>query len=704
MQTSRQKKQKRSKRKVRSYSGLWILLVAAAVLELTACVQYFYSRAGIKAEAMQRAESELKKAELQINVVAAQVETSLKIMTLMAERNLAHPDSMLSISRMIVERTPYMKGAAIAMREGYYESEGKWFEAYSHEQMTGDKSTVVSRRIGSAEHDYFQSEWYRNGLEIDSCWWCEPYYDDEGAKEMLVSCSMPIKDRSGEIVGVALADVSLAELQRLSAYLQIYPDSYYSIKSGMGIDIVTPPDTIAGRKYHIFTEDIDATGWKMEIIIPDDVIFAELNKVGFVVTIMMIIGLALLIFIMYHSAKDILNLIKINSQNERIEGELNIARNIQMAMLPKVFPPYNDRQDLNIYGMVLPAKEVGGDLYDFYIRDNKLFVCIGDVSGKGVPASLVMAVTRSLFRTISFNDNDAASIVSKMNDAMAEMNEQNMFVTLFLGVLNLKDGRMEYCNAGHNAPILYSDGKASEIAVKANLPLGILSGFAFESQTTTLNSKDTLFLYTDGLSEAENSGKLQFGTERVLNAIEQWGVGKDAKQEIESMETVVKQFAGDAEQSDDLTMVSIHYLPENQKKLESKLITERYSLVMRNDIQQIPTLSEWVESLGVPDALNMTINLALEEAVSNVMLYAYPDSDSGRVLVEAEKKADSITFTITDSGIAFDPTKRSEPDINLPAEERQIGGLGIHLVKQIMDEVKYERKDGKNILTLVKNL
>ncbi len=711
------KKNQKNQKKLnfpRSHGGLWILICAALVLEATACVQYFYSREGIKKEVERRAVSELCRAELEINVVTAQVEMAVKTMAILAERDLQSPDSMLSITRLMVERTPDMAGAAIAFKEGYYKKYGKWFEAYSSENECGKKTEINTRQIGSAQHDYFELEWYKNGITIDSCWWCEPYYDNAGAKQMLVSCSYPIKDKDGEIVAVALADISLAHLQRMSEYLQIYPKSYYSITSGKGIPIVNSPDTIPGLKYHIFHEFIDATGWSMSIIIPDDVIFADLKRIGIIVSIMMLLGLAMLVFIMYRSAKGFLNLISVSNKQERLENELDIAKKIQMAMLPTRFSPFNDCPELDIYGTVVPAKQVGGDIYDFHICNGKLFFCIGDVSGKGVPAALVMAVARSLFRTISQQDHSPEKIMKEMNNSLGELNDMNMFITFFLGVLDLRDGTINYCNAGHNAPIIINkQGKVSSIDVVPNLPLGVLSDYNYIGQQTNIEVGDTLFLYTDGLTEAENTEKMLFGEEQMKHVLSSLTEDNTAKEILGQMQTAVNGFVGEAEQSDDLTMFAIRYLftksTDNLSKADgnddkSSLLPHNFSIVMRNDIEQIPTLAEWIESLDLPQAMQMSINLALEEIVSNVMLYAYPKDKSGQVLINAEKHKDKILFTVIDSGIAFDPTQQAPADITLSAEERQIGGLGIHLVRQIMDEIHYERKNDKNVLRMTKKI
>ena len=539
-------------------NGLWLLIIAAVVLEATACVQYFYSREGIKKEATNRAVSELRRAELEIDVVTAQVEMSVMTMAILAERNLSHPDSMISITRLMVERTPHMVGAAIAFVPDYYKEKGHWFEAYSSEDKTGDKSVIISAQIGSADHDYTQSEWFENGMTIDSCWWCEPYYDNAGAKQMLVSCSYPIRDREGRVVAVALGDIALLHLKRVSEYLRIYPESFCSITSGKGKDLVTAPDTIPGRKYSIFNEFIEATGWNMAIIIPDDVIYRDLKRIGLIVTIMMFLGLALLIVIVVHSARNILNLLETSAQNARMGGELRIASKIQSSMLTNIFPPYAGCEMLDMYGMVRPAKEIGGDLYDFFVHDGHLYFCIGDVSGKGVPAALVMAVTRSLFRSMSSHEKRPAEVVKMMNDAMSEMNEQNMFVTLFLGILDLKTGKLNYCNAGHNAPLHIVKGEedVKALPVEANLPLGILAGFTFTGEETQLRRGDSLFLYTDGLNEAENPCHEQFGNDRLMKVLKE-GKFESTMDLIRKMQDAVAVHVGDAAASDDLTMLCL---------------------------------------------------------------------------------------------------------------------------------------------------
>ena len=685
----------KNKSQLKSSSGFWILLVAAVVLEATACLQYFYSRAAIDHEAVDRARAELRAAELEINAATVELEAAAKMLTNMAELSLPYPDGIFTCTSTLLETLDNVESAGVAFVPDYYPSKGRWYEVCSSRIIEGDSTRIYTRQIGGAHHDYFQSEWFNNGLTIDSAWWSEPYLDDAGAQKMVVSCSHPVRDKAGNIVAVVCIDLSLSKLHRVSEYLQIYKDSYFSIRSSSGMDIVARPDTTPGRKYRIFDEEIDSTGWHLSIIIPEDVLYADLRRVGLIVTILMLLGLALLVFIMIFAGRNLQNLMDVSTQRERMMSELEIAKAIQKAMLPKVFPPFADRSDLNIYGMVRPAKEIGGDLYDFYVRHDKLFFCVGDVSGKGIPASLVMATIRSLFRSITAHVERAHEVLIQMNDTLAEQNEQNMFVTLFVGILDLKTGELSYCNAGHNAPLIIRGEKAEvhTMDVHPNLPVGIMPGFEFAEQKLQLAYGDTLFLYTDGLTEAENIRHEQFGEDRMEKGLHSC-LALRPREIVDAMDAQVAAFVGDAEQSDDLTLMAVRY--------------QKPAIIMRNDIQQIPTLAEWVDELGIPMELNMPINLALEEAVSNVMLYAYPGRNDGKVFVEFAKAKDEqgekLIFTISDSGIPFDPTAKPEADITLSAEDRAIGGLGIHLVRKLMDEIRYERQDEKNILTLVKIL
>lgn len=233
---------------------------------------------------------------------------------------------------------------------------------------------------------------------------------------------------------------------------------------------------------------------------------------------------------------------------ERIESELRIAREIQKHMLPRVFPR---RSDVDLYAMMTPAREVGGDLYGYALLDDMLYFCVGDVSGKGVPAALLMAEVTRMFRTLVDGHLKPDAIATRLNHALTEDNDQGMFVTMFIGLINLKTGRMDFCNAGHNPPLLNGE----YMKMETNTAIGLWPEVKFESEEVDNMRGKTLFVYTDGINEAENIHKEQFGGERLRALLQKdWG---DARQTSETIHKAIEDFVGEAEPSDDLTKMCI---------------------------------------------------------------------------------------------------------------------------------------------------
>ena len=248
------------------------------------------------------------------------------------------------------------------------------------------------------------------------------------------------------------------------------------------------------------------------------------------------------------------------AQKASIERELSVARSIQMSMLPITWPPFPDRNDLDLFGTVTPAKAVGGDLFDFRLRNEKLYFCIGDVSGKGIPAAMVMTVISSMFQTLSDSEDSPLQIMTAINASASARNENLMFVTLFIGSLDLSTGVLHYTNAGHNAPVVITDGKPSLLPVDANIPVGIIPDWTYYQQETTLSPGTVLFLYTDGLTEATRSDGELFREERVLTQLASLGGNRSAERLVANMTDAVNRFIGEAEQSDDLTMLVLKWL------------------------------------------------------------------------------------------------------------------------------------------------
>ena len=238
---------------------------------------------------------------------------------------------------------------------------------------------------------------------------------------------------------------------------------------------------------------------------------------------------------------------------ERIESELRIARDIQMSMVPNL-PP--DREGLDLYASMTPAKEVGGDLYGYLLLGDDLYFCVGDVSGKGVPASLFMAQATRLFRTLAAQRMMPAEIATRMNDALTENNERGMFVTMFLGLVNLESGKMDFCNAGHNPPVIGDGDSGTFIEMESNAPIGLWPDLDFTGETLSNIKGKPLFVYTDGLNEAENPAQEQFGEDRMMSILHEHRF-KNAQDLVETLKVEVEKFRNGADPNDDMTMLCL---------------------------------------------------------------------------------------------------------------------------------------------------
>ena len=370
-----------------------------------------------------------------------------------------------------------------------------------------------------------------------------------------------------------------------------------------------------GTDSYVFYKPIGQTGCSMAIVCPESDIFGGFDRLRRAVMLIVFVGLMLMLFVfiriitrelsplrrladeaetiasgqfdavlpdfsrvdeigqLSHSfagmqkslVKYIDELKDTTAQKASIERDLQVASSIQMGMLPRDFPSYPDRKDVQIYASLTPAKEVGGDLFDFYFRDDKLFFCIGDVSGKGIPASLFMAVTRSVFRNVSAHETMPDRIMTSLNRTIADMNETLMFVTLLVGVLDLPTGVLKYCNAGHDAPLLVGAG-VGILPCDSNIPVGFDPTWTYTCQEAEIYPGTTIFLFTDGLTEAENANHDQFRMERIEEVAEDALAhqNQEPKRLIELMTEAVHQFVAGAEQSDDLTMMAIQFMNKKE--------------------------------------------------------------------------------------------------------------------------------------------
>lgn len=386
----------------------------------------------------------------------------------------------------------------------------------------------------------------------------------------------------------------------------------------------------------------------------------------------------------------------------RIDRELEYAKRIQFSALPQVFPPYPDRRDtLDLYARMDAAKEVGGDFYDFFLLgDDRLAFLIADVSGKGIPAAMFMMTAKTLIKGLAEAGNAADDIFTKANEKLCRQNDAEMFVTAWLGILNLKTGVLEYVNAGHNPPYLLQGGTFRPLSGRHGFVLAGLSTVRYKKETLRLQPGDGVFLYTDGVTEAENGGHELYGTGRLARVL-QANREASAKDLCAAVRRDVDAFAAGAPQFDDITMLYLHFLRREADDMAQRTLDAK--------IENIEAVTDFVnaqlQTLNCPQKAMRQIDVAIDELFSNIARYAYrPDVGPVTVRVEVVKDPLSVVLTFIDRGKPFDPLQAGDPDITKDADEREIGGLGLFIVRNSMDEITYTRENGQNILRIRKDL
>ena len=393
------------------------------------------------------------------------------------------------------------------------------------------------------------------------------------------------------------------------------------------------------------------------------------------------------------------NLKTVTADKERIGAELNVATQIQADMLPRIFPPFPQKNEFDLFASMTPAKEVGGDFYDFFLVDeDHLALVMADVSGKGVPAALFMMVTKILINERTLSGDTPAEILSVVNDRICDHNDADMFVTVWLGILEISTGKITAANAGHDDPAIYRAGGEFAIVKNRHGPvIGAMEGMAYHDFTIDLQPGDKLFLYTDGVPEATDATEKMFTLDGMLNVLNE---SRDLPPEeiLGAVWNRVNAFVGDAPQFDDLTMLCLEY--KGTKQGETVLTVPADAEKLGEVMAFIDT---FLEAHDCPPKAQMQIDLSAEEIFVNIANYAYPDGP-GDAQIRLSEENSVVTLIFTDSGIPYDPLQKAEPDLTLSAEDRQIGGLGVFLVKKNMDTVSYRYENGKNVLTMTKSI
>ncbi|MBN1142078.1 MAG: SpoIIE family protein phosphatase [Deltaproteobacteria bacterium] len=505
----------------------------------------------------------------------------------------------------------------------------------------------------------------------------------------------------------------------------------------------------------LYFDSIPLTGWKIGFIIPEKQILAPVVRLGVKTLLIAVCGILLLLPPAFFIARTITRplkalsgaadqlaqgdfgvslpaadrtdeigrliaafdrmrtdlksyigeLTRTTAEKEKIASELSIACEIQHSILPKIFPPFPQRSGLDLYATLSSAREVGGDLYDFtLLDDDHLYFCIGDVSGKGVPASLFMAVGKTLLKSTIQTLQDPAKTLFHVNNELSQGNENCMFITTFCGILDLRTNELIYANAGHNPPVLFDQHQARFLDSASSPPLAAMPDSPFRNERLVLPAEAKLLLYTDGVTEAMNPQLELFGEERLLAFLREQPP-QTAEGCVSMLSKRVRGFAQGAEQSDDITLLCISYR-DLQHPLEANDTSPTSLLILTNHTSELPRMVAWLEDLqtrlGWSYELTSQLNLILEEWLVNVISYAFADDHLHEIEIRLWQDEAGVRMEVSDDGAPFDPTAQKQPDLDAAIEDRPIGGLGIHFIRTSLDELRYARTDGRNVVTMIK--
>ncbi|MBQ7715053.1 MAG: SpoIIE family protein phosphatase [Clostridia bacterium] len=398
----------------------------------------------------------------------------------------------------------------------------------------------------------------------------------------------------------------------------------------------------------------------------------------------------------------IANLTAVTAEKERIGAELNVATKIQADMLPRIFPAFPERSEFDLFASMSPAKEVGGDFYDFFlVDDDHIALVMADVSGKGVPAALFMVIAKTLIKNRVQMGDSPAQALKNVNEQLCEGNDAELFVTVWLAIIEISTGKGLAANAGHEHPaIKRADGSYELVVYRHSPAVAAMECTRFREHEFELHPGDSLFVYTDGVPEATDKDNVLFGADRMLEALNT-AQSSSPKDILQRVKDCIDAFVGDAPQFDDITMLGFSYIGTEKKNCDELTL----DATVENLGEVLSFVDERLEKNDCSPKVQMQIDVAVEELFVNIAHYAYGEgTGTAAVRFECADDPRRVMITFIDGGIPYDPLAKPDPDITLSSEERPIGGLGIFMVKKSMDDVRYEYRDGKNVLTIEKNI
>lgn len=445
-----------------------------------------------------------------------------------------------------------------------------------------------------------------------------------------------------------------------------------------------------GIPENVYCLEGEIYGYKVYVMSPHSASVPQRNRLIAISTGLNAMSLALVAALVYLLVVSVIRA-QLAAQQAK---DMEMAREIQLSSLPRTFPPFPHETAFGIYATMDTAKEVGGDFYDFYFTGpRKVFFLVADVSGKGIPAALFMMRAKVLVKSLAQSGKSVSEVISLSNDALCEGNDANMFVTVWAAELNLDSGILEYVNAGHNPPaVIGKDGKARFLASPPGLFMGAMGDVPYVQHTARLEPGETIYLYTDGITEQPGRNGAMFGEEALLACLER--APESPEELLPFVLKTVFTHANGAEQMDDCTQLAVKYRGSPAKS--------RFEYEPR--MESLPAAAADLENalMEVPIPERMQLMVAADEIFANIVKHSKATRWS--LTVEICSNPAEVRLVFADDGTPFDPLRARDPDITLSAEERSEGGLGILIVKKTMSPVTYTRSEGLNVLTMCKRI
>ena len=677
-------------------------IVSALFLVIAMTIQFVVSYQWEKKRVLEHIGYEMELAQKDFIFEIYDIQDAGEEMVDFLNRRLDKPDAILRHTNTIVRRFPDVMSCYVSFRPGYYNESDYWYCPASW--RVGD--SIVTTLYGDKEHDYFQRKWYKGAVQSEKGLYWSQAYQDEDFNDPICTHSIRF-EKDSDFVCVIGLDFSLLWVNKMLNDIKPFDDAYCKLMSSDGSMVLATDESLEHNTKLLKKSDwiissvmLSPVDMRLEIGVPKHHLWESVWKKSLITLGVLLIGILVAGLLIRLIRRDQAAFARVETENKLMEREMHIASTIQMGILRKGQRSNvkGDKwTDAMLQAALVPMQEVGGDLYDYFRKEDDLFFIIGDVSGKSVPAAMFMSATVNLFRSAVRRLQSPKAIMEDMNAVLSDNNPSMMFVTAFIGRLHIPTGELLYCNAGHLVPIVYSMRQGSEatkiLSLDPNIPMGYEGRFKFKEQGTMLRQDEMLVLYTDGITEARNEQHEMLGSKRWIDIISKHH-NAFREGDFEAISNIGLQFVGKAEQTDDMTIMTITKTSAD----------EPVSLRVENKMDQWPALRNILHNYALCAGMDARalkkLEVALEEAVVNVIHY----SQAGWIELKIKNEELKIILILSDNGTAFDPTAQAEKDIEKAAEERQIGGLGIALVKQIADEVSYRRIEDKNELTIIKNI